>query len=210
MNHGLNRDFTVCDWVIKENKAENWGRLAGSWEDKDTGSKLGVKTYQHCTKDKRTIIKAKERHSTLTVQPHETEYKLFSFLMCHSNMILTKIFMFSDVSPEKAWCSFKINVSCYIPLYFSGNTEIILFQKLHTGLVLSQITTFPSVEQRSCITDFFPVWLSDVLRIGGLTLSLGVVLGGCKFYIYVFSALGLHIDQFIFLLNFKPSTYLCH
>lgn len=96
-----------------------------------------MKTYQHHTKDKRTIIKAKQRHLTPAVQPHETEYKLLFFLMLHSNLILTKIFMSSDVSSEKAQCSFKINVSCYISLYFSGNTEILLLQKLHTGFVLS-------------------------------------------------------------------------
>lgn len=62
-------------------------------------------------------------------------------------------------------------------LCFSGNAEIILFKKFHTGFVLSQISTFPTLEQRSRITDFCPVCLSDVLSIGGLTPSLGTGLG---------------------------------
>lgn len=81
---------------------------------------------------------------------------------------------------------------------FQETQKFILFQKLHTGFVLSQISTFPPLEQRSCITGFFPACLSGVLRIGGLTPSLGVGLGECKFFIYVSSTLGLCIDQFIF------------
>lgn len=70
-------------------------------------------------------------------------------------------------------------------LCFSGNAEITLFQKFHAGFVLSQISTFPTLEQRSRITDFCPVCLSDVLSIGGLTPSLGIGLGGGVNFIFM-------------------------
>lgn len=60
----------------------------------------------------------------------------------------------------------------HISIFFRKQ-KFLLLQKVPTGFILSQISTFPSLEQRPCITGFSPVCLSAVLRTEGLSSSLG-------------------------------------
>lgn len=173
MNHCLSSDSAVRDWVIKENKAENWTRGAGSWEDWDITVGSGQKHTNTAQRIKERLSRPNKGSQLWQSNPMRLNITFF-FLMSHSNLILTKIFMSSDLFPLKktdALFKLKFHVS---HLYIFQETQKFFFFKSFPQVLycprfqLSHHLSKDHVQQTSFLFKWcFKNWRS-VFFFGGL------------------------------------------